>query len=285
MILEGLHEKELFSENRPIRVAINEISDYEYPAHWHRAVELVYTQESSCRVRVGKADYDLCEQNLLMIAPGDIHSLHTSQEKGQRIFLQFDPSLLHTLDGGSLLKTALLQTRKLDTSGKSDLVREIGRHIQCILQALEENDPSYTLYLHARISDILFLLSRLLLAETQTAGFADRQGRQTGLEKLNQALLYIEANYGSELTLRDVSQAAGFSEFHFSRLFKESMEMNFHDYLNEFRVKKAERLLVETDTSVSDAAFSAGFNSLSTFHRVFRELKGCSPSAYRRMRR
>ena len=43
MILEGLHEKEIFTEDFPFRIALNTEINYHYPSHWHKAVELIYS--------------------------------------------------------------------------------------------------------------------------------------------------------------------------------------------------------------------------------------------------
>lgn len=69
----------------------------------------------------------------------------------------------------------------------------------------------------------------------------------------------------------------------FSRIFKEATEKKFHDYLNEFRVRKAEKLLVKEDSTVVQAACAAGFNSMATFNRIFKKVKGCTPTSYRKM--
>ena len=104
-----------------------------------------------------------------------------------------------------------------------------------------------------------------------------------GLEKINNAFVFIEKNYREEITLKDVSKAAGFSEYHFSRVFKEIMEKNFHCYLNEFRVKKAEKLLMKNDITITQVAYDSGFNSVVTFNRIFKVIKGCTPSIYKKI--
>lgn len=104
----------------------------------------------------------------------------------------------------------------------------------------------------------------------------------TGLKQINRAFEYIEKNYPGQITLKDISQAAGFSEYYFSRLFKEYTGQSFLSYLNTYRVKQAEKLLRSTEKSVLEIALDSGFNSLTTFNRIFKKIKGCSPSYYRK---
>jgi hypothetical protein len=58
--------------------------------------------------------------------------------------------------------------------------------------------------------------------------------------------------------------------------------MTFGQYVNQFRVEKAVDALINTNDTITEIVFKSGFNSAKTFNRVFRQLKGCSPSAYKR---
>ncbi|HCD46236.1 MAG TPA: hypothetical protein DEQ64_21450 [Lachnoclostridium sp.] len=78
---------------------------------------------------------------------------------------------------------------------------------------------------------------------------------------------------------------SGFSKYHFTRIFKQYMNMTFYEYLNSRRVKKAEELLYNTkEMSITDVAMGSGFSSMSTFNRTFKMIKRCSPSDYRKIR-
>ena len=79
-------------------------------------------------------------------------------------------------------------------------------------------------------------------------------------------------NYGNPLGLR---------LFHFTRIFKQCMNMTFYEYLNQKRISKEEELLSTTGESVTEIAMSSGFSSISAFNRTFKSIKGCSPSEYR----
>ena len=68
-----------------------------------------------------------------------------------------------------------------------------------------------------------------------------------------------------------------------SPTFREYTQMTFPAYLSEIRVQNAMNLLADPSLSVTDCAFLAGFQSTTTFNKVFRELTGCSPREYRRM--
>ncbi|MEM8804564.1 MAG: AraC family transcriptional regulator [Cyanobacteria bacterium P01_G01_bin.38] len=100
--------------------------------------------------------------------------------------------------------------------------------------------------------------------------------------QLLQVLDYIDAHLGSELTLADLAELVGMSQFHFGRLFKQSLGLSPYQYLLQQRVERAKQLLKHTaDKSIVEIALECGFNSHSHFGRKFRQLTGITPKAYR----
>ncbi len=100
-------------------------------------------------------------------------------------------------------------------------------------------------------------------------------------QKFGALLDYIEKHYTENITLESITELSGFSKFHFSRLFKQYTDMTFCDYLNYRRITAAEEMLAKPDLSITDLALLAGFPSISTFNRVFKQKHGCTPTEYR----
>jgi len=92
---------------------------------------------------------------------------------------------------------------------------------------------------------------------------------------------FIEENYMEEMSLDEVAKAVNMSAFYFCKMFKKSTGMTFTDYLARVRVEKVKNLLLNPHKRISEAAFEAGFQSLSQFNRVFRKIAGEAPTAYR----
>ncbi|HVS51569.1 MAG TPA: helix-turn-helix transcriptional regulator, partial [Opitutaceae bacterium] len=84
-----------------------------------------------------------------------------------------------------------------------------------------------------------------------------------------------------DLTLVGVAQAVHVSPTYFCKLFKQATGLNFTDYVARVRVEATKQLLLNPHKRVSEAAYEAGFQSLSQFNRVFRRIAGESPSTYR----
>lgn len=84
-----------------------------------------------------------------------------------------------------------------------------------------------------------------------------------------------------KLKLSDVALAVGTNRTYLSRYFNRQNGQTFYDYVNSYRIQYAENLLKSTNFPLPEIAIKSGFNSISTFRRVFFASFGCSPNKYR----
>ena len=96
---------------------------------------------------------------------------------------------------------------------------------------------------------------------------------------------YIEKHKNEELSLADVAKAAGASVFHFCKVFHKVTGLKFTDYVTRVRLEDARNRLLNPNLRISEIAFTAGFQSLSQFNRVFKRLSGKSPTQFRAAKR
>lgn len=280
MILEGLHEKEIFTKDSPVRVVFSTEKNFEYPAHWHNAVEFVYVMKNGCTINADKQDYILSEGDLMIIAPCVIHKFLKKNGISKNFIFQFDPLSLNFFDGFSQMLPFVAQT-KIINGNNSEIHSKIEYHIKEILKHLESytSVPELVMFLYARIFDIMVLLFN----STEHIGELNKIQKSTKLLKLDNAFEYIEKNFQYNISLKDAAKACGFSEYYFSRIFKEATGKSFVNFLNDYRVSNAEKLLMNSDISITDAAYASGFNSIVTFNRIFKKKKGLSPTAFIKM--
>ena len=95
----------------------------------------------------------------------------------------------------------------------------------------------------------------------------------------------MDAASGEEWPVRRLAHVSGVSEAHFARSFKQAFGVPPHRYLLTRRVERATVLLRDTDLSISEIAFEAGWSSLGSFGRTFRDITGQSPGAVRERER
>ena len=94
---------------------------------------------------------------------------------------------------------------------------------------------------------------------------------------INLERIYHEPSYSRS----DLAKELNVAEASVSRIINLHFKKSFPQVLNEYRVEDAKRLLLDTDASIAVVAEEVGFNSISSFNRVFKDLAGQSPSSYR----
>ena len=99
---------------------------------------------------------------------------------------------------------------------------------------------------------------------------------------VRKAMVYIHSHYAESLTREDLARYVGMSDDYLTYCFRQELGVTPIDYLNRYRVLQAQRLLLETNQSITTIALEVGFSSNSYFSRMFRRLTGQSPDEYRR---
>lgn len=97
------------------------------------------------------------------------------------------------------------------------------------------------------------------------------------------AIKFMNENYGQQLTLDDIAEAACVSKYYFSRTFKEVTGATVMEYLNNVRLTKVHNLLIETEYTTDEIAQSTGFSSSVHLIRAFNKAYGVSPKNFRKM--
>ncbi len=97
----------------------------------------------------------------------------------------------------------------------------------------------------------------------------------------NRVKEYIHANLSQPLLLGDLAVVAGLSEFHFARMFKQSMGLAPHQYVMNARLIQAENLLRHSAMDITTIGLECGFSSTSHFSNRFKAMRGMSPTALR----
>ncbi len=98
-------------------------------------------------------------------------------------------------------------------------------------------------------------------------------------------LKYIHANYSSDITLGQVAEQCSITPEYLSRIFKSEMGMTFNHYLTSVRMKEAEILLMQTNISVAEIAFTIGYNDSNYFTNKFKKIYNISPTQFRNQHR
>ncbi|WP_299043952.1 AraC family transcriptional regulator [uncultured Tateyamaria sp.] len=103
--------------------------------------------------------------------------------------------------------------------------------------------------------------------------------------QMSRVVDFIEAKIATRITLADLAEMCGISQFRFMRAFKAETGFNPHQYVIERRVARAKSLLQDSEDSIADIAYDIGFSSQAHMTDVFRKRVGATPGQFRRIMR
>ncbi|MBQ0138846.1 MAG: response regulator [Kurthia sp.] len=96
------------------------------------------------------------------------------------------------------------------------------------------------------------------------------------------ALSYIKENYNQALTLQELADLVHLNTSYFSTLFKQSVGVNFSQYITSFRMKEAKKLLLTNKYSIEEISFRVGYQSSKYFIQIFKEYEKITPKQYQK---
>lgn len=231
------------------------LKNYHFQLHFHRAYELIFVNDGQLCVTIDKKEYLLKKNDLAFIFNNQMHEFKTIDYSEITIIL-FSPELIG--DFFMKFKDFIPDDNVLHFDGKLDL---------------KKLDSIYSQ------KSFLYAVCAELINHTSFA--AIKKSSQT--KTLYKVLLYVEKNYTDDCTLKTVAKDLQYDYYYLSKIFTKLMNMNFTDYLNQYRISQACYLLKNTNQSIDEVAINCGYDSLRTFHRNFRKINSCSPKEYRRL--
>lgn len=154
-------------------------------------------------------------------------------------------------------------------------LQEIGMHIQ--------NSTFSNRHIN---KELFFELAENLVADQlqvfkqlQSIPSVKLQTKRDLCRRILQGKEFIDSNFTQALTIDQIARAAGMSEYHFFRLFKQTIGLSPYQYILSCRLNNSVKLL-KTDHSVSDVAIAMGFSDIYAFSKAFKKHFGVSPKGY-----
>lgn len=282
-ILNGTHETVTYKDLQGIRLWHNR--EYEdYPLHWHTSLEVIMPFENEYTVVIDGKPHILNEGDIWITAPGTLHELR-APETGERLILLFDYSLICNVKGmDSLLQTIhpFLLVRR-DSHG--DLNGKLRFYLEEIIREYDYLAPYAEAAIYSLMIRFFVTLGRANINPQEMFPGITSSKQHEYVDKFMNVCNYITEHCTESITVDELASLAGFSKFHFARLFKQFTNTSCYDYIIQKRIAYAEKLLIEPDLSITEVSMRSGFNSLSTFNRIFKSAKNCTPSEYKKLNR
>jgi AraC-like DNA-binding protein len=136
-----------------------------------------------------------------------------------------------------------------------------------------------------RIIQVFEILKDLALTEEykvlNSEGFMIEIAPQDN-ERLRNIFNFVREHFKRQISLEEIAEESSMTPPAFARYFKKNTGKTFTQFVNEYRLVHASKMLAEKPTSITDVCFESGFNNFSHFSKLFREYTGKSPSDYRK---
>lgn len=273
-ILQGKQEYVTYIDHSSVRVWYSEVP-WRYETHFHSAVEIIVPVRGEVCYELAEGSYRVQADEVLIVPPDTIHALSMAEGSARYLFL-FEPGAIFGMRDMNLLEDVL--RAPIYITGQSEIAAPVRELLLDAVTCYEERGPLWNSACYAYLLRMYVMIGQ----EHYRRGFRPHAGDH-GMDNeiVDSACLYIDQNFMRDLSLEKVSAFTGFSQCYFSRMFKKRMGVSFSAYLRGKRVAMAEELLIHSALPVQEIAANAGFGSIATFNRVFRDEKGCTPTRFR----
>ncbi len=281
--LNGTHETVNYKESSHLRLYDNrEIEDF--PKHWHIPVEIIMPTIGAYYLDLEDQSITIEENEIAIIGSCVIHSLRAPTEYiGHRVIFQADLSLLQSLKELTAVLVLISPVMIISPTTAPNIYDKVRDLLMQISKEYKEAGSLYEAAIYAKILELFILIGHDYINYQERFVNSKVQKQQEYADKFIFVCNYITEHCTEDLSLDEVARIAGFSKYHFSRLFKQFTNETFYKYLNQRRIEYAERLLANSEFSVTEVALQAGFPSLSAFIRMFKLFKQCTPTEFRSM--
>lgn len=102
------------------------------------------------------------------------------------------------------------------------------------------------------------------------------------LSYVRRIINFIQLKYSEPLQVNDIAVMCGLDRSYMTRLFKEATGSTIQEYLISYRMKKAKKLLEETNCSIQHISLAVGYSDIFIFSKAFKKYTGCTPSGWRK---
>lgn len=252
-----------------------------YPVHWHNAVEILMPLENFYIVNSLYRKYVIPTHDVLIIPPAELHSMPAVP--GHRLILQCDNSVLADIPAFEPVMRGLASPMLIDSSLDKSLHCLAKKTMLNIYELNGRKSELADVKIYIALINLLVAVREFKIEQAKISLNCDDTKIDEYSEKFGLVMKYIDANYMYDISLEQLADVAGYSKYHFSRIFKQYNSISYLQYINARRIKNAEILLLNPDISITEVAMRSGFKSLTTFNRIFKEIKHCTPTDFKKL--
>ena len=257
--------KNYHRELNPKELRIGKATSGSFPAHIHEDIELMCVESGTHIAIVDGKRYELKAGMILLVCPNQIHSYERNPDNNVHYCALIKPAKLG--ENGAFLSANKPVFPVLSVTAKDP-------EWQLLKMCCDEMT-------HNGVQEILYHLMQALF------GMICRKMEFTKSESsdqrtVNKILRYCAEHFREDISVKILSETMFLSPSHISHIFSDKLMISFPDFINSLRSAEAAKLLVSGQYTISEAATLAGFTTIRTFNRAFKNRYGVTPKEYRK---
>lgn len=262
-------------------------TEYMLYLHWHNEIEIIYVEKGELIFKVDTIPIKVHPGQCIIINSGQLHSAHCiNNELSIHHAILFDLNFLSSSPNDYCQNTYIVPL--LRDQYKFPLIidenSEWGEKIiEEVKEALEIYDSKYIGW-ELNIKASLYKILSILIREnkfTMSNRLAD-SSLDYKIEVIKKSLNYIHANFTEKIYIDDLAKEVNMNPQYFCRFFKTNVGKTPVDYINQYRINEAAKLLQTEDKKILDICFQVGFDNFSYFIKKFKQYKNCTPNKYKK---
>lgn len=265
------HELINFKTSSPMNFSVLAIENLE--RYWHQSIELLYVLSGSAQVQCRNAQYNLHEDDVILINMFDVHAV--SGNPCEVLSLKIDISALDP-EISHFFQNRFNCNSSIETD-KSKFI-SLKQLISLIVKSNVNPEDDIELLNKSYIYKLLYILTASFKVEDTT----NSKDGNNNLERIKNIINYINENYREKISLTNLADTFYLSMPYISKIFKEFIGLSFSDYLTEIRLSSAVKDLANPNSKIEYIAEKNGFSNTRSFVTAFKNKYNYLPSKYRK---
>lgn len=269
----------------PMKIFNNTLKfgDRSLDVHWHNELEFVIILEGRGYYFINGETLEVEKNDIIIINPGQLHSGFAFENtiiENTNIILKYNLVVSYAIDACQYKYINPLIDEKLRLPSILKNNNIIYKDLYRLLKELEKEYKNKKIGYELKIKAILFNILYLFFSNKLVV--KDNLSIDTShISNIKTIINLIQENYSTEITLSMLSEYVSISQYHLCRIFKKHTGQTITQYINNYRIGIAGKLLTQTDKSITDIALEVGFNNISYFNSRFKKKWLKTPSQYR----
>lgn len=270
----------------PLYVYHQSLSKYVLYLHWHNEVEIIYVEKGSLVFTVDTIPHIVSAGQCIIINSGQLHSATFVNDE-----LTIHHALLFDLNFLSSSSFDYCQSTYINPllNGQYRFLTEIDENTICGAKIIEEVKDAFSIFdskafgFELGVKACLYKIISILANDNNflinTA--ASKPSINYKINVIKKALNYIQSNYMHKIYIEDLANELSMNPQYFCRFFKANIGKTPIDYINQYRIEQAAKLISIDTKNISDIYLEVGFDNFSYFIKKFKQYKNCTPSKYK----